>query len=109
MQRKNKEHYVNKDSVKRRISGAFSFRTVTLCLAMLFLLIFGCLGRVAYIMLTRGEEYRQLAADNQLRDTTVKAARGTIYDCNMSLLAASEPCRNLCVNSYRLNLKFTKL
>ena len=108
LQRKNKEHYVNKDSVKRRISGAFSFRTVTLCLAMLFLLIFGCLGRVAYIMLTRGEEYRQLAADNQLRDTTVKAARGTIYDCNMSLLAASEPCRNLCVNSYRLNLKFKK-
>lgn len=75
---------------------------------MLFVLVFACLGRVAYIMISKGEEYRQLAADNQLRDTVVKAARGTFYDCNMTPLVTSVPCRNLCSNSYRLNLAFKK-
>ncbi len=110
MQRKNADRKavitgsVNKDAVKRRVRGAFGLRTIILCGVMLFTLVFGCLGRVAYIMLSKGEEYRQLAADNQLRDTVVKAARGTFYDCNMTPLVTSVPCRNLCSNSYRLNL-----
>lgn len=99
---------ISKDAAQRRVRGAFTFRTLTLCGAMIFLLVFGCLGRVAYIMLSKGEEYRKLAAENQLRDTIVKAARGTVYDCNMTPLVTSVPCRNLCVNSYRLNLSFKK-
>ncbi len=114
MQRKNNggstdiTRAVNKDAAKRRVRGAFGLRTVILCGFMLFVLVFGCLGRVAYIMVSKGEEYRQLAADNQLRDTVVKAARGTVYDCNMTPLAVSVPCRNLCSDSYRLNLSFKK-
>ncbi len=114
MQQKNKgrnvgvTRAVSKDAAKRRVRGAFGLRTVILCGFMLFVLVFGCLGRVAYIMVSKGEQYRQLAADNQLRDTVVKAARGTVYDCNMTPLAVSVPCRNLCSDSYRLNLALKK-
>ncbi len=97
-----------KDCVKRRVRGAFGFRTISLAFAMIFLLTFGCLGRVAYIMLAKGEQYRVRAADNQLRDTVINGVRGTIYDCNMNVLVTSCSSWNLCVNSYKLNLAFKK-
>ncbi len=76
---------------------------------MVAVLTFGCLGRVAYIMTAKGEEYRILAANNQLRDTVINGIRGTIYDCNMTPLVTSSSSWNLCVNSYRLNLAFKKI
>ena len=102
-------HYFEKDSVKRRVRGRFGFRVFTLTTAMLVVLIFGCLGRVAYIMTVNGEKYRTLAADNQLRDTVIRGVRGTVYDCNMTPLVTSSSSWNLSVNSYKLNLAFKKL
>ena len=102
-------HYFEKDSVKRRVRGRFTFRVFTLTAAMLFVLVGGCLGRVAYIMTVKGEEYRTLAADNQLRDTVIRGVRGTIYDCNMTPLVTSASSWNLSANSYKLNLAFKKL
>jgi len=75
---------------------------------MVSVLLFGCLGRVAYIMTAKGEEYRILAANNQLRDTLINGIRGTIYDSNMTPLVTSTSSWNLCVNSYQLNLAFKK-
>lgn len=95
-----------KDAVKRRVRGAFFRRSVSLTAAIIFLLGFACLGRVAWIMAVKGEEYRTLAADNQLRDTVIRGVRGTIYDCNMTPLVTSSSSWNLCVNSYKLNLNF---
>lgn len=99
---------LEKDCVKRRVRGAFGFRTVTLAVAMIFVLTLGCLGRVAYIMLAKGEQYRVSAANNQLRDTVIRGVRGTVYDCNMNVLVSSCSSWNLCVNSYKLNLAFKK-
>lgn len=99
---------LKKDCVKRRVRGAFGFRTISLAFTMIFILTFGCLGRVAYIMLAKGEQYRVHAADNQLRDTVIRGVRGTIYDRNMNVLVSSCSSWNLCVNSYKLNLAFKK-
>lgn len=76
---------------------------------MLLVLAFGCLGRVAYIMAVKGEEYRTLAADNQLRDTVIRGVRGTVYDCNMTPLVTSSSSWNLSADCYKLNLLFKKL
>lgn len=100
--------HFEKDSIKRRVRGAFGFRTISLAVTMVLVLLVGCLGRVAYIMLSKGEQYRVLAANNQLRDTVINAVRGTVYDCNMTPLVSSSSSWNLCVNSYRLNLAFKK-
>ncbi len=97
-----------KDSVKRRVRGAFGFRSISLAVFMIAVLLFGCLGRVAYIMAVKGEQYRTLAANNQLRDTVIRGVRGSVYDCNMNVLVTSTASWNLCVNSYKLNLAFKK-
>lgn len=101
-------HRFEKDSVKRRVRGAFGFRSISLAVVMVAVLVFGCLGRVGYIMTVKGEEYRVLAANNQLRDTVIKGVRGTVYDRNMNVLVTSSSSWNLCVNSYKLNLSFKK-
>lgn len=102
-------HRFEKDTVKRRVRGAFGLRTVSLAVMMVAVLLFGCLGRVAYIMLAKGEQYRILAANNQLRDTWINGVRGTIYDSNMTPLVTNSSSWNLCVNSYRFNLAFKKM
>ena len=48
-----------------------------------------CIGRIGYLTLIKGDEYREKAEAQQLSVTTVNAARGTIYDTNMNVLAQS--------------------
>ena len=64
-------------------------RGVVVLLVMAFLLIGVCWGRVAYIALIKGDEYKTKAETQQLSVTTVNATRGTIYDRNMNVLAQS--------------------
>lgn len=45
--------------------------------------------RLAKLQLVDGETYRQKAELQQLGDSSVQALRGTIYDCNMRVLAQS--------------------
>jgi len=44
---------------------------------------------VGYAVFIKGDEYRSEAEQQQMSDTTVTAPRGTIYDCNMNVLAQS--------------------
>ena len=46
-------------------------------------------GRLAYLQIVKGEEYKAKAEAQQLSDTVIKAQRGTIYDRNMKVLAQS--------------------
>ena len=41
------------------------------------------------IMIVNADKYKALAEEQQLRDVVVPAKRGTIYDANMNVLAAS--------------------
>lgn len=51
---------------------------------------FGVLiGRLVYLQLVKHEPYQEKAMNQQLRETTVKAKRGTIYDRNLNVLAQS--------------------
>lgn len=47
------------------------------------------IGRLVYLQLVHNETYQEKAIDQQLRTTTVKAKRGTIFDRNLNILAAS--------------------
>lgn len=64
-------------------------RGVIVLLIMVILLMGLCWGRVAYIALIKGDEYKTKAETQQLSVTTVSATRGTIYDRNMNVLAQS--------------------
>lgn len=45
--------------------------------------------RILYIQVVQGPTLQQEAADQWTRDTSITAKRGTIYDCNMQILAQS--------------------
>lgn len=46
-------------------------------------------GRLFFLQVAGGDDYREKATAQQLRDSTIAAKRGTIYDCNMNILAQS--------------------
>ncbi len=46
-------------------------------------------GRLFFLQVLGGQDYREKATQQQLRDTTIPAQRGTIYDSNMKVLAQS--------------------
>lgn len=55
--------------------------------------LMACFGivmfRLVYLQIGIGGALQQKAIDQQLKDTTINAQRGTIYDCNMKPLAQS--------------------
>lgn len=48
-----------------------------------------CIGALVYVQLIKGNDFREVAAQNQLQDSVVNAERGIIYDTNMHPLAES--------------------
>ena len=59
-------------------------------LAALIFLGFGVsIARLAYLQLVQGNMLKQMATEQQLKDTKLNPKRGTIYDCNMKPLAQS--------------------
>lgn len=59
---------------------------LVLCGILAFLPV---VGMLANLMIFRHEEYSLKALQNQTRTTSVTASRGSIYDCNMNVLAVS--------------------
>ena len=45
--------------------------------------------RLFFLQVIGGDDYREKATNQQMRDTTISAKRGTIYDVNMEPLAVS--------------------
>ena len=75
------------------------------------LLIGAILGLAAFIpvsirlydlMIRQYDYYANLALRNQTRTTLVTAERGTIYDVNMNILAASQSVENVYLDPHEL-------
>ena len=58
--------------------------------------------RLYDLMVNEFEYYSNLALRNQTRTTTVAADRGTIYDCNMNILACSQSVENVYLDPHEL-------
>jgi stage V sporulation protein D (sporulation-specific penicillin-binding protein) len=65
-------------------------------------------GRLAYLQLVKGEEYKAKAEAQQLSDTVIKAQRGTIYDRNMKVLAQSASVWLVYINPSKIKTEATK-
>ena len=98
---------IYKNRVKRRTDKSFIKRaTSAMCCLVALILIFN-LGSIGSIMIFKGEEYSEIAADNQLSDTVLDPIRGTIYDRNMTPLAVSTAAWILSVNPSEIKKKFS--
>ena len=56
-------------------------RTIVLC-SLMALFLGWIVANLVYRSLVTGDELRAAAADQQLRDVSITANRGSIYDCN---------------------------
>lgn len=65
-------------------------------LIILIIIVFGFLlllaGRVGWIQVVKGDEYKEMALERQTKDTPIEAERGVIYDRNGEVLATSVRC-----------------
>jgi len=61
----------------------------SVALILVVILSLSLLLRVGYIQVFKGDEYKARAEKQQLSDTEISAARGTIYDSDMNILAKS--------------------
>ena len=73
-------------------SRTMRLRARLLCAVLAVVCLGGLLLRLAVLMLRDPDGYARRAADQQLRGTTLPAARGEIYSADGTLLAASETC-----------------
>ena len=75
---------------------------------MAVMMIFGILAfipvglRLHFLMISRYDYYSMLALRNQTRTTAVTADRGTIFDRNMNILAASVTVENVYLDPHEL-------
>lgn len=75
-------------------------------LALVIIMIAGfglSIGRLGYVMIYRGEEFKTKAETQQLSDATVPAQRGVIYDRNMSVLAQSASAWRISLNAQEIS------
>ena len=98
---------IYKDRVKRRTDKNFAKRAKSAMICLVALILVFNLGSIGGIMIFKGEEYSEIAADNQLSDTILDPIRGTIYDRNMTPLAVSTAAWILSVNPSEIKRKFS--
>lgn len=73
----------------RGVSKQMSKRATGLIIALLILGFGTGIVQLGNIQILNGTEYREKAESRYLGDSLVPALRGTIYDCNMNVLAQS--------------------
>lgn len=71
------------------IKQKFKDRTMSLLLVLLVVGFGTAALRLGYLQIVQGDELQEKAVNQQLRDTTLSAKRGTIYDANGKVLATS--------------------
>ena len=69
-----------------------SRRNLIIILLIIFTMMLLVAGRVGWIQVVKGEEYGELALQQQTKDTPIEADRGIIYDRNGEMLARSINC-----------------
>ncbi|MGM0380384.1 MAG: penicillin-binding protein 2 [bacterium] len=66
-------------------------------------------GRILYLQITRGEDFKRLSEVNRIRHEKIPARRGIIRDYTGKIVAADEPIPHLVKNSRRVNLPLHRL
>ncbi len=96
-QRKNKEQFT------RFRADTGQHRRILAVMTLLGFLLFLPVGWQLYsLMVSQHDYYANLALRNQTRTTAVTAHRGTIYDRNMNILAASVSVENVYLDPHEL-------
>lgn len=69
-----------------------SKKRLVFVMAVMFIMCTVLCFRTGWIQIVKGEEYSRMAVQQQIRDVTIPAKRGIIYDANQKELAVSTVC-----------------
>lgn len=69
---------------------------------VLAVFIVGLIGRLGYLTVIKGDEYRRLAEDQQYNDSVLSSLRGTIYDSEMNVLAQTASVWRIQINPSKI-------
>ncbi|MBR6378195.1 MAG: stage V sporulation protein D, partial [Oscillospiraceae bacterium] len=67
------------------------------------LLFIPLIWQLFQLMVVQHDKYESKAISNQTRSTSVAADQGTIYDCNMNILAASKTVENVFIDPWDID------
>lgn len=73
-------------------------KRIVISLYIVFFLLAVLIIRLGFIQFVKGEEYSQMAIEQQTRDRVITSKRGTIYDRNMKPLAVSASVETVTAN-----------
>ena len=93
---------------ERRLSRQVRMICQTLAIGILLLVAGYIIFRLYDIQIRNGDKYRQLAAQQQLQDTTIKAIRGEIYDTSGITLASTSRVWNIWVDPKDSKVLYTE-
>ena len=85
----------NKPGVKRAPNRTMLRRTLFLMIVCGIVAFIVLILRLFKLQITDHDYYEDMAISQQLRETGTSASRGTIYDCNMKVLAMSADVENV--------------
>ena len=93
---------------KPRMPGSANrviLRRIAVLMALFGIIVFIPLTlRLIRLQIVEHADLSRMAADNQTRKSSITAARGTIYDRNMNVLAVSADVENVCIDPNELAL-----
>lgn len=69
---------------------------------VLAVFVAGLIGRLGYLTIIKGDEYRRLAEDQQYNDSVLSSLRGTIYDSEMNVLAQTASVWRIQINPSKI-------
>lgn len=88
---------------KSPVSDVYVRRMILAAIVLIGVVAFAVLvGRLVKLMVIDHEYYEKKAINNQTRSTSITASRGTIYDRNMNVLAASSSVENIFLDPLEL-------
>lgn len=91
---------VKNDGMKRTSLSAR--RAVLGLYIVFFIFIIVLTGRLGYLTIVKGDEYRRLAEDQQYNDSVLSSSRGTIYDSEMNVLAQTASVWRIQINPSKI-------
>lgn len=83
---------------KTKITRSEVMKRSMIVLLVMLLLFMVNIGSLVNVQLIKNDTFKAYAEKNQLEDKTVSARRGTIYDCNMNVLAQSAAVWKVYIN-----------
>ncbi len=69
---------------------------------VLAVFLIGLIGRLGYLTIIKGDDYRRLAEDQQYNDSVLSSLRGTIYDSEMNVLAQTASVWRIQINPSKI-------